>query len=345
MARRILPFLLVLAALAAPALAGEGAWKFVIMSDSQGQGADFTDGVSVQTLSAVLTHVLSANKPELIVFTGDLVQGAGTAEGLESQLTTFRKTMEPAYAAKIPVYALRGSHDTGDNNLRPFANEVWNKVFAGPYAMPANGPEGEKGLTWSLSHRNALLVGLDGYKTMGTSDLTLNLPWLKTQLAANRLPHVFAFSHTQVKKVEHTASLDAVPAVRNEFVQMLRAAGARAYFCGHMHCSNHTRFNDTKADPADKSPDDDFHQFIVPACSQKFYNWRRQAYDGHAIPGLKPFKVHHAERRNGYVTVDVDGPKVTVTSILRGRDGSFAPAATFTYTLAPAVPASTPAAK
>jgi hypothetical protein len=334
--------LLVLAVLAVPA-AGEPAWKFVVMSDSQGQGADNTEGVSIKALSTVLTHVLANAKPEVILFTGDLVQGAGTAEGLEKQLMTFRRTMAPAWEAKVPVLAVRGSHDTGDNNLRPWANEVWTKVFSGPYAMPANGPAAEKGLTYSHAHKNAFFLGLDGYKTLNDMKLTLDLPWVKAQLAANRRPHVFAFSHTQIKKVEHSESLDNVPAMRNELVAMLRAGGSRAYFCGHMHVSNHTRFNDTAVDPGDKSPDDDFHQFIVPPCSSKFYSWNaRRGYDGHPIPGLKPFKVHHIERRVGYVVVEVDGAKVTVSSMLIGRDGQFAQAATFSYTLTPAA-ASRPA--
>ena len=338
MTKKALPLLLiaVLAALLPASETPGQSWKFVVMADSQGNRPDNTNGVSTTTLGSVVNDVVKNVKPELILFAGDLVTGAATEAALEKQLLTFRDTMAPAYDAKIPVYAIRGSHDVGENIYRPWSNAVWNKVFSGPYAMPSNGPEGEKGVTYSFTHKDALFIGIDSYKTPGGRTLTINQPWLKAQLAANAKPHVFAFSHTQIVKVEHSESLDTTPPMRNAFVKSLIDAGARAYFCGHMHLSNHTRLNDTKADPRDADPSDDFHQFIVPPCSQKFYSWKRQVYDGNAIPGRTPHKVHHVESREpGYVIVEVEGLKVTVTAKLRrAQTGEFYTAATYTYTVA-----------
>lgn len=327
-------WLLLAAVLAASLLASEAAgqsWKFVVMADSQGHRSDNTRGVSTKTLGAVVTDVVKNVKPDLILFAGDLVYGTKTPAGLANQLTTFRNTMAPAYEAKIPVYAIRGSHDVGENVYRAWSNAVWNKVFSGAYAMPQNGPKGEKGVTYSFAHKNAFFVGIGCYKTAGKRTLTINQPWLKTQLAANTKPHVFAFSHTQIKKVEHSESLDGTPRQRNAFVKSLIDAGGRAYFCGHMHLSNYTRLNDDKADPKDASRADDFLQVIVPPSGLKFYRWKRQVYDGNAIPGRTPHKVHHDEsRKPGYVIVEVDGLDVTVTTRLR-RGGVFEPAATYTY--------------
>ena len=65
-----------------------------------------------------------------------------------------------------------------------------------------------------------------------------------------------------MKKVEHSESLQNVPQVRDALFAKLVAGGARTYFCGHMHLANHTRLNDTAADPDDKDPGDDFHQMF-----------------------------------------------------------------------------------
>ncbi|MCE5325202.1 MAG: metallophosphoesterase [Planctomycetaceae bacterium] len=329
MKRTVPYFLLLVLAAVSPAFDATAApWKFVVMSDSQSGGDDNENGVSTRTCGAVAKDVAANIKPDLVLFTGDLVQGAGDEAGLESQLMTFRKTMAPVYEAKIPVYAIRGSHDTGPNEYRPWGPAVWNKVFSGPYAMPANGPDGEKGCTYSVDHKNAKFIGLECYTKLDT--MTVNLPWLKKQLDANTQPHVFAFSHTQVKRVEHTESLDNYPAIRNPLVAMLRAAGARTYFCGHMHLANVTALNDTAADPQGKSLDDDFFQVICPTAGRKFYIWPGK-YVGNPIPGLKPRLIINRSRRPGYTVVTVDGPAVDIKFMLQsGEKFDSLPALTYT---------------
>ncbi|MCE5278521.1 MAG: metallophosphoesterase [Planctomycetaceae bacterium] len=319
--------------IAAPA-AAEG-WKFVVMSDSQGSSGDSTEGVATRTLKIVVDDVVKNVKPDLIMFTGDLVQGAATAEELEKQLMTFRSTMAPVYEAKIPLYAMRGSHDTGPNVTRPWAAGVWNKVFAGPYAMPANGPADEKGLTYSFTHKNATFIAIDGYKTPDTMKLTIDQKWVDAQLAANTAPHVFAFQHTQIKKVEHSESLDNTGPMRDAFVKSLVAAGGRAFFCGHMHVSNCTRLNNDAVDPAAKSEADDFYQIIVPPSCTKSYSWKNRKYDGKKIPGMTPSTVHHSQTREpGYVIVEVDGLKVTLTAKLIDKQGKTRTDYTLSFTAA-----------
>jgi hypothetical protein len=306
-------------------------WKFVVITDSQGYGSDDTNGVSTTMLNDIASYVANTEQPELVLFTGDLVSGTGTQAGLESQLTTWRNTMAPIYNAGIDVYAIRGSHDVGENVYRSWSNTAWNNVFAGQYAMPTNGPTGEVGVTYSFTYSNAFFAGIDCYKTAGTRTLTINQTWLDGQLAANTKPHVFAFSHTQVKKVEHGESLDNYPTMRNTFVGSLRSAGGRSYFCGHMHLSNFTRLNDDNADPTNTSDADDFYQIIAPPSDLKYYDWDPETYDGNAIPGMTPYNVHNYENASGYTLVEVDGLDVTITFMRRTGPGSFAASGSMSY--------------
>jgi hypothetical protein len=64
--------------------------------------------------------------------------------------------MQPVYDAGISVYPVRGNHDAG-------SLQAWHDVFTGAYALPANGPTAESNLTFSATHRNALVVGLAAY--------------------------------------------------------------------------------------------------------------------------------------------------------------------------------------
>ncbi|MCE5280011.1 MAG: metallophosphoesterase [Planctomycetaceae bacterium] len=334
MNRRVLLPLCLLMLTAVVAASGDAwaePWKFVVMADSQSGGDDNDNGVGTRTLGAVAKDVATNVKPDLVLFAGDLVQGAGDEAGLESQLMTFRKTMAPVYDANIPVYAIRGSHDTGPNEYRPWGLAVWNKVFSGRYAMPTNGPDGEKGCTYSVKHKNAMFIGMDCYSALDT--MTLNLPWVKKQLDTNTQPHVFSFSHTQIKRVEHTESLDNLPAIRNPLVAMLRAAGGRTYFCGHMHLANVTALNDTQADPQNKSLDDDFFQVICPPAGRKFYIWPAK-YVGNPIPGLKPHLIINRHKRPGYTVVTVDGPAVDIKFMLQSGD-KFEPLPAVKYSVKP----------
>ena len=118
------------------------------------------------------------------LFPGDLVNGSSDPTTFENQLTVWRNTMQPVYDASISIYPVRGNHED-------YSLAAWNNVFSGSYALPANGPAGEVNLTFSATHNNVFIAGMDQYVT----DARVNQPWLSAQLAANSQPHIFARSH------------------------------------------------------------------------------------------------------------------------------------------------------
>lgn len=269
-------------------------WQFVVLGDSRSGEAG--SGVN-EAILGILAREIAAHKPALVLFNGDLFFGhanrqrlgdAGALARIEQELRVWMKVMAPVYEAHIPVYVVRGNHEVtqyhpncaGQPEHRPVwpkTTEIWNQVFSGQHAMPANGPDHEKNLTYSFTYQNALIIGMDVYTPQGdfkfnpdSSILTKYVhrvaqPWLDQQLAQNQVPHVFVFTHEPAFKLEHPDCLHGDMAygldlseARDAFWKSLRKANARVYFCGHDHGYAHARIDD-----GDGQPENDIHQLVV----------------------------------------------------------------------------------
>ena len=129
-----------------------------------------------------------------------------------AQLTKWRETMQPVYDADIKVYAVRGNHDKGSKEA---GLGIWNDIFSGSYALPDNGPAGEKNLTYSVKHKNSLIIGFDSYLP---GDQKINQPWIDEQFVNSDLPHVFVMGHEPAFQVGHKDCLDDNLQERNTFL-------------------------------------------------------------------------------------------------------------------------------
>lgn len=283
-------------------------WTFIVAGDSRGSD----NGVNATILAEIAAEVVS-QQPEFIIFPGDLVTGGDTEDDLQSQLLTWRDTMQPVYDEGIGVYPVRGNHELGTSYATTTA---WNHVFDGAYGLPQNGPAGEENLTWSVTHgtgsSRAIVLGLDLYYP--NLDHTVPQDWVDGSLAATDAVHVFAMAHEPAFSSDHNDCLDDAPAARNTFINSLIDAGGRSYFAGHDHFYNHLR-----ADDADGDPDDDLHQFIVgtagaPLRSEGDYGGDTGPWtptkdidgDGFDDPGT-------FESQYGYMVVEIDDLDVTMT--------------------------------
>jgi len=302
----LLAVAVVVAAMDSPASAEP--WKFIVTGDSRGSN----NGVNTAILAEIAGQVVS-QAPEFIIFPGDLVNGYTSEGNLQSQLMTWRNTMQPVYDAGIGVYPVRGNHEKGDSYGVPTA---WNNVFSGAYSLPQDGPAGEENLTWSLTHgtgrAKAIVLGVDQYYP--SLDHKAPQAWVDAKLAATDAPHVFALGHEPAFKADHSDCMDDAPTDRNLFLNSLIDAGGRSYFCGHDHFYNHLR-----ADDGDGDPNDDLHQFIVgtagaPLRSEGSYGGNTGPWtptkdidgDGSDDPGT-------FERQYGYMVVEIDELDVTMT--------------------------------
>ena len=276
----------------------ESSTRFIVTGDSRGSSSGVND-----TILAEIAQVTLEENVDFILIPGDLVYGSLNPVTLEAELLQWRDIMQPVYDVGIGVYPCRGNHDAG-------SKAAWDNVFSGLYALPANGPSGEENITFSFTHNNVFVVGLDQY----TNFHKVNQTWLDGQFAANEQPHVFVFGHAPAFKVRHWDCLDDFPSDRDTFWYSIAAEGGLTYFCGHDHFYDHARL-----DNGDGDPGNDLHQLVVatagaPLKDDGSYNGNNGAWT--------PQRILH-EKQFGYVLVEVDGLNVTLTWKHRIAEGVY----------------------
>jgi predicted phosphodiesterase len=291
--------------------AGEPSWRFIVTSDSQGKNP--SNSMNTAILSELAAEIVK-KRVDFVLFCGDLVYGCVDQVKLESQFKTWRDTMQPVYDAGIGVYVVRGNHDVGD----PPGTTAWNNVFKDKFTLPANGPAGEKNLTYSFRHKNAFVVGIDEYVRLRQ----VNQEWLDTQFAANTNPHVFVFGHIPAFKTSYKDCLYDYMVKRDMFWASIEKGGGRTYFCGHDHFYNHARVDD------DGDPNNDIHQYIIGTAGAPLYDWQGN-YEknwGCTVKG-----IYHS-KNYGYCLVEIDGLDVTVTWMERVGAGKYEARDVWNYT-------------
>lgn len=200
--------------------------------------------------------------------------------------------MEPLLAHKIMVYPVRGNHDLvqeGGDSVN-----LWNEIFKGKYGLPDNGPEKEKGITFSFHYKNAFFLGLDTY----LNDHRVNQRWLDKQLKDNERPHVFAFTHEPAYSLKggHRDCLAVHKKARDIFIQSLIGSGSKVFFCGHDHWYDHARieFTDNVY----------FHQLTAGTAGAPLRDWSSKEYSEKDIINIAHRKAY------GYMIVEIQGLKV-----------------------------------
>ena len=283
----------------------EPAWKFIIVGDSRGND----NGVNIPILTEISAEIIR-HDVNFVLFPGDLVTGGVDQTSLESQLLTWRNVMQPVYDANIAIYPVRGNHDVGS----PAGTTAWNNVFSGDYALPANGPPSEIGITYSVSHKNMFVLALDQYINL----LRVNQTWVDQQLAANSKPHVIAFGHVPAFKVDHADCLDDHQVERDAFWTSLQNAGCQIYACGHDHFYDHALIDNNDIDPTN-----DIHQYLVGTGGAPLRSWS-PPYNG-VNSGMIITQYHHSETY-GYILVEVTDSQIKPTWYERnGETGTYEP--------------------
>lgn len=233
---------------ASSARAESNRWRFVVFGDTRDATQDTQTGIS--PLLGKMAEGIAAEKPALVIHIGDLINGFYTHSksplhgNYDQMFENWKRAVKPIYdfdrQAGIPLYAVRGNHEDGELVSDKRLKAAYLKNIAS--FMPQNGPEQEKGLTYSVSYRQAAFIGIDQYsiKELGLLRGLVNQPWLNEQLLRHKRPFMFVFGHVPAYRVSDWEKgpfpdLYYFPKHRDAFWSSLKEAGVRLYFCGHVH--------------------------------------------------------------------------------------------------------------
>jgi DNA repair exonuclease SbcCD nuclease subunit len=287
-------------------------WKFAVISDTQGDNREKNNKSCINNtvLQTIVEDIVREN-PDFVLVAGDLVNGwfRNGETDYAIQYANWKEAMKSVYQAGIQVYPVRGNHDSGPervalpplpSHLEPPADalirlkEAFRKSFPESY-IPKNGPAEEKGLTYSFTHKNAFIIGLDQYSG---SEHKVNQDWLNSQLGANKSLHVFVYGHEPAFDKDHKDNLAFYPKERDTFWNSIGRAGGHIYFCGHEHLYSRAMVSDSSGNR--------IHQ-IVAGTGGGVLRASGIIKDNKRVEEEYSNGNHH-----GYILVTVEGPRVTI---------------------------------
>ncbi|MGQ9466785.1 MAG: metallophosphoesterase family protein [Anaerolineae bacterium] len=221
----------------APPPSGDRAFTFAITADMRlysGPGVYDTPRYFRGACEAIATH-----GPALMVSPGDV-------DPPEGVLWTITRTL----GADFPWYPAVGNHEVETPEDMDWLRRYGASLTA-PDGTPVRpGPPGCPTTTYAFDYENAHFVILNLYcDAAGDAVTDGDIPdhlyrWLASDLAATDRAHVFVFGHEPAypqpdahtgRKRHMEDSLNAHPARRDRFWNLLRERGVRAYICGHTH--------------------------------------------------------------------------------------------------------------
>ena len=313
-------------------------WKFAVVADTQGGNRKQEIKSSInETVLKEIVHDITAERPDFVLIAGDLVSGwiQSGSKDFKAQYAAWKTAMKPVYNAGIRVFPVRGNHDVGPERVvlpplpahlepLPGADALLEQAYREAIAefyIPDNGPDGEKGLTFSFMHKNVFVVGLD---VCGNPQHKVNLKWLDNEFAMldktrkklsdnskagsaeissvrqdDKRLHVFVYAHEPAYQVRHRDCLAVYKEDRNAFWDLMGKAKTRVYFCGHDHLYN-------RAVVAD-SAGNEIRQIVVGTGGGRLVQWSGVYEEAKRVKGEHSVSGYH-----GYVLVTIEGNKATL---------------------------------
>ncbi len=229
------------------AAAEEDSYTFAVICDTRSD----MDGTGVnESAVRAICRDLHTRGAEFVLTPGDLICGNVTdlsfpphPPHIDSMYQSFIDAIEaegvglPGSEAEILLYPTRGNHESYHFTLRKEeVEEAWFRNMG--YALPANGPEGEIGFSYSFLYEGDLFIGLEMYlnsNIMMKTGIRVNQEWIDRTLTENPdADRVFVFGHTPVFSANHRDCLEENPVARDAFLRSIHGR-CGVYLCGHDH--------------------------------------------------------------------------------------------------------------
>ena len=206
----------------------------------------------------------------------------------------------------IPLYVVRGNHEDGELVTNNHLKAAYLKNIA-PF-MPQNGPEQEKGLTYSVSNRQATFIAVDEYsiKELGLLRGLVDQPWLNEQLIRHKAPSCsYSATCPLTRCPTRRGALPGpllLPKHRDAFWNSLREAGVSMYFCGHVHFYSRV----TK---------DGVQQVLIGNGGANTVDFNPEKVDPTVTLNYPPGPMKASDVKAGYVLFTVDETARTITAV------------------------------
>lgn len=307
---------LILATLSTGAQA-QSSFRFVSWADTKSATADLSE----------LSDQAALLAPDLTIYQGDLESSGFTLSGMnawkeamDGQLTG-STAPNGMFDITFPVRGNHDEYDTGGWQAYFEFQATANLVGATNYTnMP-----GEEDLTYSFDYENAHFIGVD--VTGNASAITsAQVTWIDDDLTsaeARGLTHAFIYFHGPIYCVDgHCSCSQRVCSISSSVQNLIEVLNQHpivsATFHGHEHTYAHTYIDEARIRPEGtfEGVTHPFHQFVT----------------GSAGAGPNPcdpaLRCDYNMPETGFVTVDVNGPIVTVTFY---RQGSMDPVNTVSF--------------
>jgi Calcineurin-like phosphoesterase/Purple acid Phosphatase, N-terminal domain/IPT/TIG domain len=195
--------------------AGPGPFSFIVLGDSGWGGPD----------QASIAQRLAAEKPTMVVHTGDLVYMVGTYETYQRNYFNFYESM----MGSVPFFPCPGNHDYDVANAFP---------YLAIHAVPNEGvPTADRGRYYSYDWGNVHFVSIDAHQSLERA-VNSNGPmlrWLENDLRSTRQFWRIAYFHyPPFASGQNTNDIQSLW-VRQYVVPILEKYGVQVVFSGHEH--------------------------------------------------------------------------------------------------------------
>ena len=219
-------------------------WSFVVMGDTRAYQANDPIGYNAAIVNPMAADIANLTpKPQAVVVVGDLVVGdlkgqrTSLTPDMGGMLNNWKQGMDPVYKSNIPVYVIRGNHETYTALWSGVNNDItdWMAVFGN--SLPQNGPSSELGRTYYFMLNNSLFLCLDEYIQENAQEPTVNQAWIDSTLSGlnGQFSHLFVFGHAPARQAEISTVMSWNQPMRDAFLTSVINAGCTTYYCGHDH--------------------------------------------------------------------------------------------------------------
>ncbi|MBI2418916.1 MAG: metallophosphoesterase [Ignavibacteriales bacterium] len=310
-------------------------FSFIAMSDSRGTD----NGVNSEVLSALVNHAVK-NQPDakFVLFPGDLVDGSKTdPQSTISQLNRWKEVMQPFYnnpnMVAPKIWLTVGNHEIQHRDDEANFRKLFPEILL-------NGPEEEKGLTYSFDFDSChfVFVTSDKWYYGNPEDTTddrrdwqyiNNLDWLENDLISAQergTKYTFIMTHEPVFPTGGHLR-DALPNLgknftlpadtsklfhykqRNKYWDLCKKYKVTAHICGHEHLY-------------DRLSVDGIYQIVAGSSGAPLYNFNPKygevlspdeggfelSYE-QAIPYYDFLGYQHGPGKNSQISEDFKGLK------------------------------------